>query len=91
MDEISSTSHYILLAAHLIAGFLLVFFAARAFKKTKYPPMLLLVIGFTLLVLGETVIENAFAFLKNEDLQKFIEEGFEIAGFVVLILAVKKS
>lgn len=85
-----SNSHYILLAAHLIVGFLLVFFAAKAFKRTKYPPMLLLVIGFTLLVLGETVIEDAFSFLES-DLQKYIEEGFEIAGFIVLIWAVKKS
>jgi hypothetical protein len=86
----SSSIHYILLAAHLIVGFLLVFFAAKAFKRTKYPPMLLLVIGFTLLVLGETVIEDAFSFLES-DLQKYIEEGFEIAGFIVLIWAVKKS
>ncbi|MBI3622556.1 hypothetical protein HY212_00560 [Candidatus Pacearchaeota archaeon] len=86
----SSSTHYILLAAHLVAGFLLVFFAAKAFKRTKYPPMLLLVIGFTLLVLGETVIEDAFSFLEN-GLQKYIEEGFEIAGFIVLIWAVKKS
>jgi len=86
----SSSVHYILLAAHLIVGFLLVFFAAKAFKRTKYPPMLLLVIGFTLLVLGETVIEDAFSFLES-DLQKYIEEGFEIAGFIVLIWAVKKS
>lgn len=90
MDEYS-VSHYVLLAAHLIVGFLLVFFAAKAFKRTKYPPMLLLVIGFTLLVLGETVIESAFSFLGNEHIQKYIEEGFEVAGFVVLILAIKKS
>jgi hypothetical protein len=89
MVEFSSTP-YIILAAHLIVGFLLVFFAAKAFKRTKYPPMLLLVIGFTLLVLGETVIEDAFSFLES-DLQKYIEEGFEIAGFIVLIWAVKKS
>jgi len=82
---------YILLAAHLIVGFLLVFFSAKAFKRTKYKPMILLAIGFTLLVLGETVVEYAFAFLQNESLQKIIEEGFEIAGFVVLIIAVKKS
>ncbi len=87
----SSISHYVLLVIHLIVGFALVFFAAKAFKRTKYPPMLLLVVGFTLLVLGETVIESAFSFLGNEDLQKIIEEGFEIAGFIVLILAVKRS
>ena len=87
----SPITEYILLAAHLIVGFLLVFFSAKAFKRTKYKPMILLAIGFTLLVLGETVIEYAFAFLQNDNLQKIIEEGFEIAGFVVLILAVKKS
>ena len=83
--------HYLLLVAHLSVGFILVFYALKAFKKTKYQPMLLLVIGFTLLVLGETVIEYAFSFLSPEGLEKIIEEGFEISGFLVLILAVKKS
>ncbi|MEO9277791.1 MAG: hypothetical protein ABI340_08470 [Nitrososphaera sp.] len=82
---------YVILAAHLIVGFLLVFFSAKAFKRTKYKPMILLAIGFTLLVLGETVMEYAFAFLNNDNLRKIIEEGFEIAGFIVLIMAVKKS
>ena len=82
---------YLLLAIHLIVGFSLVFFAIKAFKKTKYPPMLLLVIGFTLLVLGETIIGDAFSFVNNQEVQDVIEEGFEIAGFIVLILAVKKS
>lgn len=87
----SGIIQYVLLAAHLIVGFLLVFFAGRAFKRTRYQPMILLAIGFTLLVLGETVMEYALAFLQNESLQKIIEEGFEIAGFIVLIIAVKKS
>ena len=87
----SPLTEYILLIAHLIVGFLLVFFSAKAFKRTKYKPMVLLAIGFTLLVLGETVVEYAFAFLQNENIQKIIEEGFEIAGFIVLIIAVKKS
>ena len=90
MEELSTT-HYILLAAHLIAGFTLVYFAAKAFKRTRYPPMILLVIGFTLLVLGETVVEYGFGFLGSENLQRIVEEGFEIAGFVVLIISVKKS
>ena len=90
MEDLS-IANYVLLVAHLIVGFVLVFFAAKAFKRTKYPPMLLLVIGFTLLVLGETVVEYAFSFLNSESLQKIIEESFEIAGFIVLILAVKKS
>ncbi|MGI0046207.1 MAG: DUF7521 family protein [Nitrosotalea sp.] len=90
MEE-SSITNYILLAAHLLVGFILVFFASRAFKRTRYAPMMLLAIGFTLLVLGETVVEYGLAFLENEGLQKIIEEGFEIAGFIVLIIAVKKS
>lgn len=78
-------------AAHLIVGFILVFYAAKAYKKTKYPPMMLLVAGFTVLVLGETVIDDFFNFLNNDTLQGIIAEAFEIAGFIILILAVKKS
>ncbi len=84
-------TNYFLLAAHLIVGFILVFYAAKAFRKTRYPPMLLLVIGFTLLVLGETVIGDVFSFIGKEEIQSIIEESFEIAGFIILILAVKKS
>jgi hypothetical protein len=53
--------------------------------------MLYLVIGFTILVLGETVIEDLFYFLQNNFLEELVAECFEIVGFVVLILAVKKS
>lgn len=81
----------LILAIHLIVGFILVFFAIKAYKKTKYPPMLLLVFGFTLLVLGETVIGDAFSFVNDQEVQDIIEEAFEIAGFIILILAVKKS
>lgn len=76
---------------HIFVGFVLVFYAAKAYKKTKYQPMLLLVIGFSILVLGETVIEDLFYFLQNNFLEELIAESFEIAGFVVLIVAVKKS
>ncbi len=89
MVELSLTN-YVLVAAHIIVGSILIFFAVKAFKKTKYFPMALLVIGFTLLVLGETVIEYIFAFA-GERFGKIIEEGFEISGFIVLIIAVKKS
>ena len=81
----------LILAIHLIVGFILVFYAVKAYKKTKYQPMLLLVIGFTLLVLGETIIGDAFSFVNDQEVQDIIEEAFEIAGFIVLILAVKKS
>lgn len=78
-------------AVHLIIGFILVFYAAKAYKKTKYPPMLLLVAGFTVLVLGETVVEDALYFIGNKFVQETIAEAFEIIGFIILIIAVKKS
>jgi hypothetical protein len=81
----------IITAIHVTVGFVLVYFAAKAYRKTKYPPMLYLVIGFTILVLGETVIEDLFYFLQNNFLEELVAECFEIVGFVVLILAVKKS
>jgi hypothetical protein len=81
----------VITAIHVAVGFVLVYFAAKAYRKTKYPPMLYLVIGFTILVLGETVIEDLFYFLQNNFLEELVAECFEIVGFVVLILAVKKS
>lgn len=84
-------SDVIITAVHLVVGFILVFYAAKAYKKTKYPPMLLLVAGFSVLVLGETIIEDLFNFLNNNLLQELVAESFEIVGFIILILAVKKS
>lgn len=81
----------IITAAHLIAGFILVFYAAKAYKKTKFTPMLYLLIGFAVLVLGGTIIEDFFGFLNNDPLEEMIAESFEIVGFIILILAVKKS
>jgi hypothetical protein len=75
----------------VFVGLILVFYAAKAYKKTKYPPMLLLVAGFSVLILGETVIEDVFYFLQNNFLQELLAESFEIVGFIILILAVKKS
>jgi len=45
-EKMSWEIHYVMMVLHLIVGFVLVYFAARAFKKTKYPPMALLVLDF---------------------------------------------
>ena len=84
-------SDAVITIVHLAIGFILVFYAAKAYKKTKYPPMLLLVAGFTVLVLGETVVEDALYFIGSKFIQETIAESFEIVGFIILILAVKKS
>ena len=83
--------HYPILIIHLAIGFVLVYFALKAFKKTKYPPMLLLAIGFALIVLGDTVIGDLTEILGDDLVAEVIEEGVEIAGFIVLILSVKRS
>ena len=82
---------YVILAIHLVVGFALVYFAAKAYKKTRYPPMILLVIGFTLLVIGDTILDDLLSNWISSDLLGWIEESVEIAGFVVLIFAVKRS
>lgn len=87
MEEV----HYAILAIHLIVGFALVFLAMKAFKKTKYPPMALLAVGFTLIVVGDTIIGDIVHKFGDSVIGEIIEEGIEIAGFMVLILAVKRS
>ncbi len=82
---------HVILAIHLVVGFSLVYFAARAFHKTKYQPMLLVVIGFSLLVVGDTLVGDLLGFLQDSSLQEWVEEAVEIAGFLVLILAIKRS
>jgi len=85
-----SLFHYVFLGLHLIVGFVLVYFAMKAFKKTKYPPMAFLVIGFSLIVIGDTVLGDILYFLESE-ITEIIEESIEIAGFIALIIAVKRS
>lgn len=86
----SPVVHYTFLAMHLVVGFVLVYLAMRAFQKTKYPPMALLIGGFSLIVIGDTILGDVLTFLE-EDIVEIIEESIEIAGFIVLILAVKRS
>ncbi len=83
--------HYALMAFHLIVGFILVFIAVKAFKKTKYRPMALLALGFSLIVIGDTIIGDVVEFLQQDVFGEMIQEGIGIVGFIVLILAVKRS
>lgn len=83
--------HYVILAIHVVVGFILVFFSLKAFRKTKYPPMALLAVGFALIVLGDTVIGDFLDFVTDTATGDIIEELIEISGFIILILAVKRS
>jgi len=83
--------HYAILAVHLIVGFILVYLSMKAFKKTKYPPMALLAVGFALIVIGDTVIGDIVESFGENLVGEIVEEGIEIVGFIALILAVKRS
>ena len=83
--------HYFILIIHLIVGFALVYLSMKAFKKTKYPPMALLAAGFALIVIGDTIIGDIVETFGENLVGEIIEEGIEIAGFIVLILAIKRS
>jgi hypothetical protein len=75
---------------HIFLGFLLVYFAARAFKRTRYIPMVYLAFGFLLITIGDTIIGDSLEFL-GEGKIDIVEELVEIAGFVLVIVAVIKS
>jgi hypothetical protein len=83
--------HYSILVIHLIVGFALVYLSMKAFKKTKYPPMAFLAVGFGLIVIGDTIIGDIVDTFGENLVGEIIEEGIEIAGFIVLILAIKRS
>lgn len=50
----------------------------------------LLVLGLSLIVIGDTILGDIVFFLEKEVLE-IVEESIEIAGFMILILAVKRS
>ncbi len=82
--------HFGIVLIHVLVGFLLVYFASKAYKKTKYMPMLYLTLGFFLIVIGDTILGDLLG-ISNKNLQDMIEEITEISGFVLVIIAVIKS
>ena len=80
----------LILLIHISLGFLLVYFAARSYKRTKYVPMIYLTFGFMLITIGDTIIGDLFDFMGYGG-RKIIEELVEISGFVLVIFAIIKS
>ena len=83
-------SYFVIVTIHILVGFLLVFIVARAYKRTKFIPMLLLTIGFFNIVLGDTVLGD-FLNINDESTMRMIEELTEISGFILVIIAVIKT
>jgi hypothetical protein len=82
--------YYVIVLVHILVGFFLVYFAAKAFKRTKYLPMLFLTFGFILIVIGDTIVGDLIG-IDDKQTAGMIEEIVEIAGFLLVIIAVIKS
>jgi hypothetical protein len=75
---------------HIVLGFVLVYFAIRAYKRSRYIPMLFLAAGFALITIGDTIIGDSLG-LTDDKVKDMVEEMVEIFGFVLVIIAVLKS
>jgi len=53
--------------------------------------MALLALGFSLIVLGDTIIGDVLEFFVESSTADLMSELIEIPGFIILILAVKRS
>ena len=82
--------YFVVVTIHVLVGFFLVFIAAKAYKRTKFLPMLFLTFGFFLIVIGDTVLGD-FLNINEESTIQMIEELTEISGFMLVIIAVIKS
>ena len=83
-------TYFVIVIIHILVGFFLVYVAAKAYKRTKYFPMLLLTFGFFLIVIGDTVLGD-FLNINDKVPIKMIEELAEVSGFLLVIVAVIKS
>lgn len=82
--------YFVIVIIHILVGFFLVFVAAKAYKKTKYLPMLYLTFGFFLIVIGDTILGDLFNITDKNTVEIF-EELTEVSGFILVIIAVIKS
>jgi len=83
-------TNLVILVIHILAGFFLVYVAARAYKRTKYIPMLLLTFGFFLIIIGDTILGDLLN-ISDQSTGETIEEIVETSGFILIIIAVIKS
>lgn len=83
-------TNQVILIIHILAGFFLVYISARAYKRTKYVPMLILTFGFFLIIIGDTVLGDLFN-ITEKSTADTVEELVETFGFILVIIAVIKS
>jgi hypothetical protein len=80
----------LIILIHIVLGFVLVYFAIRAYKRSRYLPMIFLAAGFLLITIGDTIVGDLLG-LSDENTKDVVEEIVEIVGFALVIIAVLKS
>ena len=80
----------LIILIHIVLGFVLVYFAIRAYKRSRYLPMIFLAAGFLLITIGDTFVDDLLG-LSDENTKDVVEEIVEIVGFALVIIAVLKS
>lgn len=80
----------LIILIHIVLGFVLVYFAIRAYKRSRYVPMIFLAAGFILITIGDTILGDSLG-LSDEYTKDVVEEIVEIVGFALVIIAVLKS
>ena len=80
----------LIILIHIVLGFVLVYFAIRAYKRSRYLPMIFLAAGFILITIGDTFVGDLLG-LSDENTKDVVEEIVEIVGFALVIIAVLKS
>ncbi len=76
-------------ALRFVVGLILVIIALRAFLKTRTSDMLYLVLGFTLITVGD--LFSAIYYIDDKRMENLLSNIFDIIGLIALIIAVKKG
>ena len=78
----------ILSIVHFTLGSILVFFAAKAYLRTKHSSIFYSMLGFAIIAIGHLLFDILYFY--NTEMWR-IDEIFDDVGFIMLIIALKKS
>jgi hypothetical protein len=72
----------------MAVGGVIVLFAYRAYERTGYSPMILVALGFGLIGIASTAVEEILRGLEHA---RLLSELTEILGLIVLVVAIRRS
>ncbi len=78
----------ILSIMHFALSSVLLFYAARAYLRTKHPSMFYSLLGFAIIAIGHVLFDVVF--FNNVTVWR-LDEIFDDLGFIALIIGLKKS